>query len=138
MSRNQTNLAGLRRTDVLVLRDMTANAWEYHYFELPDPPPNTVTYPAELELIVQPVSAGATLADVEVQVRFQGCGIAPVLEADGSQEGVTRTVTGNSLEILISAAKLRTEYDRLLANAQVTLQTLQTLPSRVGFSPTRR
>ena len=118
VSRNQTNLAGLRRTDVLLLRDMTANAWEYHYFELPDPPPDTPGYPAELLLIVEPESPGATLNDVEVQVRFRGCGIAPVLDADGEQEGVTRTTIGDELNILISAEKLRTEYDRLLADAQ--------------------
>ncbi|KAL3915816.1 MAG: hypothetical protein SGPRY_007072, partial [Prymnesium sp.] len=126
VSRDQTNLASLSRGSSLLMSNIQRNGWEYHYFEMPDPPSNSLTYPAELLLEVSPVSAGAALSDVNVEIRFLGCG-TPAVYLDPTtleQEGVTRSVSGSTLNIIISAAKLKAEYDR-----QLSVNRLPPLPA---------
>ena len=141
-SRNQSNLASMRRTDVLVLEGMQRNAWEYHYFEMPDPTRGASTYPFDLKLIVKPddSSPTATMGDVEVQVRLAGCGEAAPPEDDG--EGITREETPFQLDISMTAPKLFTVYKAVeaaaIANRPATCEAadvVSCIGARNGLGP---
>ena len=97
-----------------MIENLQRNAWEYHYFEMPDPTPGALTYPFVLSLILSPdddtddddTGLVPQLDDIEVQVRLADCATASPPGDD--EEGVVRTISGSELTITIGAERLFT------------------------------
>ena len=132
-SREQTNLATLTRGSVLPIVDLRPAAWEYHYFETPDPPEGSSNFPATLTLTIAPSGGAAhTLEDVEVHLGFGGCSeiyeVWPTPPAADGEPGVSVEGTPRVLTITVEASRL---YDEWIAARQAKLAEGSCAPAQV-------